>query len=256
MFPAINETQFNGSLLNPNGNGASLFSGLASVLSSSNGHRSLSQEEQHLYNHHIIENFVESVREMNDVVLIPSKLRDLDPTPPVGLTKYVAINDDLYSYYQMINVVKNDLFEPHNDDSKKLFVPVRSRKISRQHRREQQEQQQTTASLNRNLSSSSLSSFANGYSNPSTAMLANGISNGNTDTNNSSEIDKASVDVESLQAEVAALSPLTSDQLVGQSSKQLTVQFIHHLRSLYTILEHFTSAADFITERYTREVEI
>src|SRR5699024_9060962 len=120
MFPTISETRFTGAggslslhyQSNPAAGNAT--AGPAFPPSMIAGRRPLllSEEEQHLYNHHIIENFVESVREMNDVVLIPSKLKDLDPSVPApgaGM-KYVTLNDDLFSYFQMINVVKNDLF--------------------------------------------------------------------------------------------------------------------------------------------------
>lgn len=235
MFPAISETRFNA------GPNASSFH-YSNFPLSVNGHRSLSEEEQHLYNHHIIENFVESVREMNDVVLIPSKLKDLDSTGTAN-NKYVALNDDLYSYYQMINVVKNDLFEPHNDESKKsLLFNVPKRKISR---REQKN------GHTRNVSASNLA-----------ALLGNTLQNGShTNGQSSPEMPQTNGTGESTPTglptvpSTPTLVPLSSDQLIGQNSKQLTVQFIHHLHSLYTILDHFTNAADFITERYQTEVE-
>lgn len=249
MFPTISETRFNGS------SNGSAFSYNNFPL---NGHRSLSEEEQHLYNHHIIENFVESVREMNDVVLIPSKLKDLDPSQlPASLPidKYVVLNDDLYSYYQMINVVKNDLFEPHNNESKSMYFSMPKRKISRR---------ETKTNLTRNMSSSNLMQSSNGFlGNSNGSTNGNGAqSNGHSSQENGSSSngattpngDTAGSDTSS-SPPPTPLAPLTSDQLIGQNAKQLTVQFIHHLHSLYTIIEHFTSAADFITERYQTEVE-
>lgn len=261
MFPPIAETRLNGQTL---GSSSILFTSLS--LANKPRH-SLTEEEQHLYNHHIIENFVESVREMNDVVLIPSKLKDLDSSPPPGmpLKKIVILNDDLHTYYEMINIVKNDLFEPHNAEVKNnYFLPgaaavARSRKISRQHRREAQEAA-GLAGHQRNQSTSSLSSYVNGLT---TGSL--NVTNGNTNgiiTPPSEEVINGNgttngllTPPEDVGLNGQALVPLTSEQLIGQSSKQLTVQFVHHLRSLYTILEHFTSAADFITERYTREID-
>lgn len=247
MFPTISESRFNGS------SNGSAFSYNNFPL---NGHRSLSEEEQHLYNHHIIENFVESVREMNDVVLIPSKLKDLDPSqlPANGLPtdKYVVLNDDLYSYYQMINVVKNDLFEPHNNESvsKAMYFSMPKRKISRR---------ETKTNLTRNMSSSNLMQSSNGFlGNSNGSTNGNGAqSNGHSSQENGSSSNGATTpngDASS-SPPPTPLAPLTSDQLIGQNAKQLTVQFIHHLHSLYTIIEHFTSAADFITERYQTEVE-
>ncbi|KAH9398817.1 hypothetical protein TYRP_018630 [Tyrophagus putrescentiae] len=274
MFPTISETRFNGGSI---GSSAFTFNNFAHL--NSVGHRSLSEEEQHLYNHHIIENFVESVREMNDVVLIPSKLKDLDSTAAAAATttttavttvspsKYVVLNDDLYSYYQMINVVKNDLFEPHNHESKSssMYFSVPKRKISR---REQPKQSNghsrnvSASNLNALLSNGNGNSFSNGNSadNGSTVSplaIANGDSSSNSSTcsSNGTATAAAAVTPTNGPHSPTTLVPLTSDQLIGQNSKQLTVQFIHHLHSLYTILEHFTSAADFITERYQTEVE-
>lgn len=266
MFPPISETRLNGQTL---GSSSILFTSLS--LANKPRH-SLTEEEQHLYNHHIIENFVESVREMNDVVLIPSKLKDLDSSPPPGmpLKKLVILNDDLHTYYEMINIVKNDLFEPHNAEAKNnYFLPgaaavARSRKISRQHRREAQEAA-GLAGHQRNQSTSSLSSYVNGLSSNGTpAANGNGsttppseevLNNGNNNNNGTTTTNGMLTPPEDVGLNGQALVPLTSEQLIGQSSKQLTVQFVHHLRSLYTILEHFTGAADFITERYTLEVD-
>lgn len=266
MFPTISETRFNGS---SNGSSAFHFNNFHLT-----GHRSLSEEEQHLYNHHIIENFVESVREMNDVVLIPSKLKDLDSTQSavttVSPSKYVVLNDDLYSYYQMINVVKNDLFEPHNHEARSsMYFSMPKRKISRREQKSNGHSRNVSAS-NLNALLTNGNSFSNGNN---SAAQSNGYSNGQTDnagivplaaisngdSSNSSTCSSngtaSAAAVNNGPQSPTALVPLTSDQLIGQNSKQLTVQFIHHLHSLYTILEHFTSAADFITERYQTEVE-
>ena len=250
MFPAISENHFS---VNSNGGNSSFHYKNFPLTINGGGHRSLSEEEQHLYNHHIIENFVESVREMNDVVLIPSKLKDLDQAQPqagISDSKYVVLNDDLYSYYQMINVVKNDLFEPHNDESKKsMLFSNPKRKISRR--------EQTKNGHSRNVSSSSLTTLlgnTNGTSNGHRISQDNGYGfsvNGVTQEQTNEAVTSNGTDVQSS----SSLVPLTSDQLIGQNSKQLTVQFVHHLHSLYTILDHFTNAADFITERYQKEVE-
>jgi hypothetical protein len=175
------------------------------------------QEDQHLFNHHIIENFVESVREMNGVVLIPSKLRDLEPnTTPNQL----SINDDLYNYYQMINTVKNDLFEPHHNEevNNSIFTP--KRKISRQ----QRTNDISTHMPKRKISQGSMSSVSS-YSDLA-SLSQESDNNGNNQEANQ------------------------------QNSTQLTDQFVHHLHSLYAILAHFTNAADYITERYIEEVEV
>jgi len=179
------------------------------------------QEDQHLYNHHIIENFVESVREMNGAVLVPSKLRDLEPNANNSVN-HLTLNDDLYQYYQMINTVKNDLFEPHHHEEVKNSIFTPKRKFSRQQRREDT----ITLMPVRKVSQGSISSVSS-YADLS-SLSQESENNGN------------------------AINSLEMNQ---PNSAQLTSQFVHHLHSLYGILEHFTLAADLITERYIEEVE-
>lgn len=287
MLPLINDNRFSQSTSMTNANNIMAFG--KSLHSDINGTTTpptnLSQQEQQFLSHKVIENFVESVREMNDVVLIPSKLKDLDPSVPLnssklfGLnsgTKSITLNDSLYSYYQMINVVKNDLFEP-DFDAKKMTFLLPKRKTSRQHRRESQQHQthpQLQQPLNgnngnggglsnsRSVSSSSLSSLWNNNGNGFYPNNGNISPVSSTVSDSSSgilmnDINATSGDGNQLEngSTISLIPPLSSEQLIGQSAKQLTVKFIHHLHSLYTILEHFTHAADYITERYNDEVE-
>ena len=55
------------------------------------------------------------------------------------------------------------------------------------------------------------------------------------------------------QSEVVV--PTVGSDLKCKNSVQLTDLFIHHLHSMYTILEHFTKAADYITEQYLESIE-
>lgn len=266
---------------------------------------SVSEEEQHFYNHHIIENFIESVREMNDAVLIPSKLKDLEPVAASAaaatttttaasnnnnlwngsnilanttMNSNFALNDDLYSYYQMINVVKNDLFEPYSEsDSKKIFGQVPKRKISRQQR--QQQRDANNANITRNISTSSLSSLLNGNMNANSNNNTNGNLSGNqsnssgtttpngqhsppvvldhTDYATELEPQQQSQENGNILPNYHQFLPLSQEQLIQQqlNARQLTLQFNHHLHSLYAILDHFTQAADFITQSYIKECE-
>jgi len=193
------------------------------------------EEDQQIYNNHIIENFVESVNEMNDTVLIPSKLQDLDVTNN-------ELNDDLYQYFRMINTVKKDLFEPkpREEANGNIFTP--KRKISKAliQRKESAEHLDSMVPFKERKISSVVNM-------PALAMLERKSSSGSTSPVSSCS-DLASInghDYENHNSEVMRF----------KSSAQLTDQFAHHLRSMYTILDHFTKAAVYITEQYSQEIE-
>ena len=191
-------------------------------------------EDQQIYNNHIIENFVESVNEMNGTVLIPSKLKDLDVSQN-------ALNDDLFQYFRMINAVKRDLFEPNLREEEKANIFTPKRKISRAliQRKESSELVSSVPFKERKISSV--------VNMPALAMLERKSSSGSTSPLSSCS-DLASLngtDIENSSIE----------EIRPKSSAQLTDQFAHHLRSMYTILDHFTKAAVFITEQYSQQVE-
>jgi len=214
------------------------------------------KEDQEVYNHHIIENFIESVKEMNNAVLIPSKLKDLDTDRD---KIQLQLDDDLYEYYSMINTVKRDLFEPHiqEDVNNSVFTP--KRKISRaliQRKEENKPPKERKVSP---------PGAVNGHQNhnnnhiPVLPLLDNkSLMNGhNGHQNGSGKLSPVSSRVSSCSdlGSIGQESDQTADSLKGQNSAQLTDQFIHHLHSMYHILEHFTKAADYITEQYIEQVE-
>ncbi|KAI2798311.1 hypothetical protein BLOT_014971 [Blomia tropicalis] len=71
--------------------------------------RKSSLKEPLNYTNRAITTFVESVTKMNESVLIPSKLRDVE-VRDMDATSLMPVNSDLYSFYQMLNSVKQDLF--------------------------------------------------------------------------------------------------------------------------------------------------
>jgi len=198
-------------------------------------HQKFTKEDQQIYNNHIIENFIESVKEMNGAVLIPSRLKDLENRPECQL------NDDLFEYYNMINTVKKDLFEPHiqEDVNNSVFTP--KRKISKAFI--QRKEENTTPFRERKISAVS--------NIPVLPLLDNhkphtNGSNGKLSPN-SSRVSSCS--------DLGSIGHSEDIDLKNQNSAQLTDQFIHHLHSMYSILEHFTKAADYITEQYIDQVE-
>jgi len=193
------------------------------------------KEDQQIYNNHIIENFIESVKEMNGAVLIPSKLRDLEnPDSHLG-------NDDLFNYYNMINTVKRDLFEPHiqEDVNNSVFTP--KRKISRALI---QRKEENTPFRERKVSPVGALAVLPLIDNHRAATNGK-LSNSSSRVSSCSDLGSIGHDSDHN----------TTPDLKRQNSSQLTDQFIHHLHSMYNILEHFTKAADYITEQYIEQVE-
>jgi len=190
------------------------------------------EEDQQVYNNHIIENFIESVNEMNGTVLIPSKLRDLDVTQN-------ELNDDLHQYFRMINTVKRDLFEPSLNEDSNAFKP--KRKISKTLVQRKEDLEASVPFRERKISSV--------FNTPSALIpLERKSSNGSPSSSRvSSCSDLASMNGHDSENSVA--------DLKLKSSAQLTDQFTHHLKQMYHILDHFTKAAVYITEQYLEQIE-
>jgi len=188
-------------------------------------------EDQQIYNNHIIENFVESVNEMNGTVLIPSRLQDID-------VPNNTLNDDLYQYYRMINAVKKDLFEPtlREEANSNIFTP--KRKISRALIQRKEDLESSAPFKERKISSV--------VNMPSLAMMERKSSSGSSSPVSSCS-DLASMSGNDYENSL--------EDMREKSSAQLTDQFAHHLRSMYNILDHFTKAAAFITEQYSQQME-
>lgn len=191
------------------------------------------EEDQQVYNNHIIENFIESVNEMNGTVLIPSKLRDLD------VTQNELNDDDLHQYFRMINTVKRDLFEPSLNEDSNAFKP--KRKISKTLVQRKEDLEASVPFRERKISSV--------FNTPSALIpLERKSSNGSPSSSRvSSCSDLASMNGHDSENSVA--------DLKLKSSAQLTDQFTHHLRQMYQILDHFTKAAVYITEQYLEQIE-
>jgi hypothetical protein len=70
--------------------------------------RRSSCKESISYTNRIIDQFAESINMMNEAVLVPSKLRDIEVSETLDFE--IAPKTDLYHYYAMLNTVKDDLF--------------------------------------------------------------------------------------------------------------------------------------------------
>lgn len=71
--------------------------------------RKSSAKEPLSYTNRAITSFMESVVKMNEAVLVPSKLRDIE-VRECDATNMMPVNSDLYSFFQMLNTVRQDLF--------------------------------------------------------------------------------------------------------------------------------------------------
>jgi hypothetical protein len=70
--------------------------------------RRSSCKESISYTNRVIDQFAESINMMNEAVLVPSKLRDIEVSETLDFE--IAPKTDLYQYYAMLNSVKDDLF--------------------------------------------------------------------------------------------------------------------------------------------------
>lgn len=75
------------------------------------------------YTNRAIISFVDAIDRMNEEVLVPSRLRDLE-VRETDVTEMLPVNADLYSYYQLLNTVKTDLFS--SSLYYKTFRPISS----------------------------------------------------------------------------------------------------------------------------------
>ena len=75
--------------------------------------RRSSTKEPISYTNRAIDRFAEAINAMNEAVLVPSKLKDIEVSESEAndiLDFDIAPKTDLYQYYSMLNNVKDDLF--------------------------------------------------------------------------------------------------------------------------------------------------
>lgn len=248
-----------------------------------------------------ITTFMEAVSKMNEAVLVPSKLRDIE-VPEIDATSLMAVNSDLYSFYQMLNTVRHELFS-NNKYQNAFGIFSTSGQNSGQNsgrvtptgglsRRASAINMYgtaggsplnsptsptgsngrtlappTTLSFERKLSNSS--SFSGDLLTPElnlTGLVVGSNGNGSSSNGNGFLSPSSPVPPMSLGSRTASLSSLLAaiglddgPDPAGSNCEdrvaQITSCFMHHLTALYTILGHFTRAANYITRRYKEETE-
>lgn len=256
--------------------------------------RTSTYKEPHNYTNRAIISFVDAVTKMNEEVLVPSRLKDIEVREN-DATELMPINSDLYSFFQMLNTVKKDLFS--SSLYYKTFQPTPSATNSGHN----SGRVTPTKSLSRRAS----------YSNSATSELnitnGNGNGNGNGVTNNYGRSysgspllnlpynpmerklsspsnsygnnENNSPNAQDLLSP-ASLLPSLSLSYVGRATslssliaaagycdldaaeltaenrvQQITGCFMYHLSALYTIMGHFTKTANYITKRYQEQMD-
>lgn len=244
------------------------------------------------YTNRAIVTFVDAVSKMNEAVLVPSRLRDIE-VREIDANDLMTNNSDLYSYYQMLNTAKQDLFSSVSYQT--AFQPGVGATGSNNSGASSGRVTPTTLSRRSSMygggpgfGGSSSPNGLNGTSSPRSLMppsmferklsgqFENGINN-----NGSSSPDR------DLQQQVSSLLPGVGGGLtvpltyginrppslnnllvtagldvpegevvaIEERVSSISACFMHHLTALYTILGHFTRAANYITRRYQEETE-
>ncbi|KAH9398798.1 hypothetical protein TYRP_018609 [Tyrophagus putrescentiae] len=251
-----------------------------------------------------IATFMEAVGKMNEAVLVPSKLRDIE-VPETDVSSLMPLNSDLFSFYTMLNTVRHELFSNNKYQNAFGVFPASGSNSGQNSGRVtptgglsrrasainmygtgtgggsplasptspvagngRMLAPPATLSFERKLSNSS--SFSGDLLSPELSLslavgggCANG--NGNGASNGNGFLSPSSPVPLSLGSRTASLSSLLAaiglddgpDGPIGCDDRvaQITSCFMHHLTALYTILGHFTRAANYITRRYKEETE-
>lgn len=245
-----------------------------------------SNSKSESYNHNSYTNraimaFVDAVSKMNDEVLVPSRLRDIE-VRETDATELMPTNSDLYSFFQMLNTVKNDLF------SSSLFFKTFQPNPSASNSGQNSGRVTPTHSLSRRSSYSVGSS--NGINN---STITNGTQTNGTKISptlllpptqfdrklsspcpmmhssmddSPSDLLSPSLLLPSLSLSYVSRATSLSTLLAaaghtfddGNDTSEDRVQqiigcFMYHLSALYTIMGHLTKAAKYITKRYQEE---
>lgn len=177
-----------------------------------------------------MERFVKSVNNMDNTVLVPSRLRDMDLTGiksrhvPSTLT-----NTELYNFYLMLNDVKKELLWGSSFSS--MMTPASHEFVFN-----------NGTLLNRSSSVTSGSQTSKHSpqlsSDDCLTSLASSLSSNASDTES---------DADSMITE--------RDSITDDSTSHLFVTFRHHLQGLNAILHQLSESADYLSSRYQEEIE-
>jgi len=174
----------------------------------------------------VMDRFVQAVDNMNETVMVPSRLMDISYDAEVPDS-----NNDYYSFYSMLNAMKNELLwgggrssNSGVDGEEILLSTDRKSRLQEGPAREKSASSTGSGLLQRRLSTvSSLS-----------------LSDSEADTESLSESDSGSRDLE----------------FVDQTTARVARNFRHHLVGLYNTLNQLTDSALVLTGRYQQEIDV
>ncbi|XP_054160140.1 uncharacterized protein DDB_G0287625-like [Oppia nitens] len=196
--------------------------------------RRSSCKETNIYTNRVMTNFADAVKAMNDAVLLPSKLKDIELTETEAATVTesldidIASKTDLFQYYVLLNNVKDDLFSGStNSTDDHQFM------------------------INSNNNNTNNHNNSNGNYNSSSSTPNNNNNNNRWDRQQSDDAFQSLSSLSSLSALSLDGDPVTFED----RANQLMSVFMQHLQSLYGILQQFSKVADYITKRYQQEID-
>lgn len=176
-----------------------------------------------------IEKFVQAVQEMDETILVPCRLMDLqvgDATDTVGVKSSKRVGErerdglhstDLHSLYTLVNLVKTELLWGANEQPPE----------------EEQHTHVTSTAIKTHIRR------------PSTASMASMNSAGSTISDTDSEV---GIENDSgIEGETESTTKPSYTQKVEES-------FRRHLYGLHRSLEQMTDAAGYLTKRYQNEI--
>ncbi|CAB0019598.1 unnamed protein product [Nesidiocoris tenuis] len=188
-----------------------------------------------------METFVEAVQDMEQTILVPSRLMDMkvgDDSDTVDTVRPKDMSADLYRLYSMVNCVKNELLWGNNPPCEEEPSNMGMTSSS------------STTTLNPEASASSSSSSSTPCSSlglkgharrPSTASLASTQSTAMSDTDSETSNENDS----GIEGETEARPDFVSTT---------EASFRRHLHGLQRSLAQMTNAANYLTKRYQKDI--
>jgi len=179
--------------------------------------------------------FIKSVNNMNETVMVPSRLLDIEVKSNSKVPVMLRGGGDPYTFYNVLNSVKNDLIwgPTSNDD------------------------EEDEDDLSSSSSTSALTSGTS-WSDPSTPTTTTGSSNMKRHVRRQSTLSNISMistsDAESEGSNVSEGGDSGVDP--EDSTEAVTATLRNHLMGLQSCLTHLTNTASYITERYQEEVNL
>lgn len=168
-----------------------------------------------------MDRFVKSVNAMDALVLLPSKLKDMDmisSSAHNGVSSRASrvppalANTDLHSFFCMLNDVKKELL--WGPGTAAMMIPMSGRSSPRELKHIRQPSDDSLGSLGSTASSSS-------------------------DQDTDSDAD----------------SMMTDRDSIDEHTSHLAAAFRHHLSGLHTILHQLADSADYLSSRYQEEID-